>query len=52
MATAVDTIPQKMKSDEKEKFGYLGFTPSWLQWLNNAWAFVVGVAFLSFGQGQ
>lgn len=36
----------------EEKFGYAGFTPSWLQWLNNPWCFLVGVIGLTFGQGK
>ena len=34
------------------KFGYFGFTPSCLQWLNNQWSFLVGIFGLMFGQGE
>ena len=43
------------KSEEEEseqKFGYFGFTPSWLQWLNTSWGFLAGVSGLTFGQAH
>ena len=33
-------------------FGYYGVTPSWLQWLNNPWCFLVGIVGLTYGQGK
>lgn len=50
--------PRKKRWDSKStsctdrKFGYFGFTPSWLQCLNNPWCFLVGVIGLTFGQGK
>lgn len=34
----------------KGKFGYFCFTPSWLQWLDNPWIFLLGITGLMFGQ--
>ena len=35
---------------DEGKFGYFCFAPSWLQWLNNPWWFLVGIFGLMFGQ--